>query len=319
MSTSIVLYPTPKDGVTRVKFVPGVLDELLVASWDGSLQYFSTNKGGELKLSIPHNEPVLSMSFCSPTQIVSGYLHGELRVSDLTTGEERAWNAHSLGVCDLINASSIGCTISASWDKTLQFWDPRAQTRQHKQELAGKPFTISNNGYRLAVGCSMRENLVFDVRNMQEPLLKKPSSFKYMTRRVCLLPDNEGFVSSSIEGRTSVEFLNPAPDWQARNFTFKCHRQTQGDQDIVYPVNALAFHPIHGTLATAGGDGAVAVWDLNVRKRLRLSKMCKTSISDIDFNSNGTLLVVGTCAEEKHGEVHIQALDPEYGAPKRKA
>jgi cell cycle arrest protein BUB3 len=36
----------------------------------------------------------------------------------------------------------------------------------------------------------------------------------------------------------------------------------------VYPVNAIAFHPIHGTFATGGCDGNVYTWDGENKKRV---------------------------------------------------
>ena len=39
---------------------------------------------------------------------------------------------------------------------------------------------------------------------------------------------------------------------QARRYAFKCHRKSDTGKDTVYPVNAIAFHPIHGTFASGG-------------------------------------------------------------------
>lgn len=39
--------------------------------------------------------------------------------------------------------------------------------------------------------------------------------------------------------------------------------------NTVYPVNTLAFHPIHGTFASGGGDGSIAIWDPSARKRVK--------------------------------------------------
>lgn len=39
---------------------------------------------------------------------------------------------------------------------------------------------------------------------------------------------------------------------QARRYAFKCHRKSDTGRDTVYPVNAIAFHPIHGTFASGG-------------------------------------------------------------------
>ena len=35
-----------------------------------------------------------------------------------------------------------------------------------------------------------------------------------------------------------------SPEQQARKYAFKSHRQTINDTEVVYPVNALAFHPM---------------------------------------------------------------------------
>lgn len=39
---------------------------------------------------------------------------------------------------------------------------------------------------------------------------------------------------------------------QARKYAFKCHRRSEGGRDTVFPVNAIAFAPFHGTFATGG-------------------------------------------------------------------
>ena len=40
------------------------------------------------------------------------------------------------------------------------------------------------------------------------------------------------------------------------NFSFKCHRKDQSatskDQSLVYAVNDITFHPVHGTFSTCG-------------------------------------------------------------------
>lgn len=48
----------------------------------------------------------------------------------------------------------------------------------------------------------------------------------------------------------------------------QCHRRTEGGVDVVFPVNAVAYHPGFGTFATGGGDGVVNIWDGNNKKRL---------------------------------------------------
>ncbi|KAG0000816.1 mitotic spindle checkpoint protein Bub3 [Modicella reniformis] len=83
--------------------------------------------------------------------------------------------------------------------------------------------------------------------------------------------DGLGYASSSIEGRVAVEFFDPSPESQAKKYAFKCHRKTIDGVETIYPVNALAYHPIFGTFASGGADGVVTLWDGFNKKRLRHS------------------------------------------------
>lgn len=47
----------------------------------------------------------------------------------------------------------------------------------------------------------------------------------------------------SIEGRVALEYIN-AGEGGTKNFAFKCHRMKDGDKEVIYPVNAVAFHPV---------------------------------------------------------------------------
>lgn len=53
-----------------------------------------------------------------------------------------------------------------------------------------------------------------------------------------------GYVLSSIEGRVAVEFFDPSPEIQKKKYAFKCHRIKEKDIELIYPVNAIAFHNV---------------------------------------------------------------------------
>lgn len=63
-----------------------------------------------------------------------------------------------------------------------------------------------------------------------------------------------GYLIGSIEGRVAVQHIEESN--HSKNFTFKCHRE---DQDI-YAVNHLTFHPTLGTFVTCGSDGTFNFW-----------------------------------------------------------
>ena len=126
-----------------------------------------------------------------------------------------------------------------------------------------------------------------------EPWQRRSSSLKFMTRAIACMPDDSGYASSSIEGRVGVEWFDPSPTSQARKYAFKCHRQPSPEGvDVVYPVNALAFHPIHGTFASGGGDGFVALWDAVAKRRIRQWQRFPASVAALAFSGDGKYLAV---------------------------
>lgn len=147
-----------------------------------------------------------------------------------------------------------------------------------------------------------RHVYIYDLRNMKETLQRRESSLKFMTRTVKCMPNGQGYASASIEGRVAVEFFDPDPEIQKRKYAFKCHRANVDGVDTVYPVNALAYHPVHGTFASGGGDGVVSVWDGFNKKRLRQYPKYPTSIASLSFNSDGTMLAVASSYTFEEGE-----------------
>lgn len=54
-------------------------------------------------------------------------------------------------------------------------------------------------------------------------------------------------------------------------------------------VNGIAFHPIHGTLATVGSDGRFSFWDKDARTKLKTSEQLDQPIAACCFNHNGNI------------------------------
>jgi cell cycle arrest protein BUB3 len=115
-------------------------------------------------------------------------------------------------------------------------------------------------------------------------------------------PRGVGYALSSIEGRVAVEYFDPSAAWQAKRFAFKCHRGKVDGVETVYPVNAIAFHPSHGSFATGGGDGVVNTWDPFNKKRLRQFPGYATSIASLAFSPDGLNLAIAVSYTYEEGE-----------------
>ena len=72
---------------------------------------------------------------------------------------------------------------------------------------------MSMCGTMLVVGTTERKVLVWDLRNMEYVQQRRDSSLKYQTRCIRCFPNKQGYVLSSIEGRSleyhgSVNFVS---------------------------------------------------------------------------------------------------------------
>jgi hypothetical protein len=83
--------------------------------------------------------------------------------------------------------------VSGSWDKSVRLWDPRArETNVGIYPQPNKVFAIDVTQNKLVVAMAGRHVYIYDMRNMQEPVQRRESSLKYMTRCVRCMPNGAG-------------------------------------------------------------------------------------------------------------------------------
>lgn len=218
------------------------------------------------------------------------------------------------------NSTSVPIIASGGWNSQFYLWDIRQNSSGAAATvpLPGKAFSMDvdpANQNRVVVATAGRRICVIDIRggsnghnnnnnNITDELeaklvLDRESSLKYQSRIVRYFPDGNGIALGSIEGRVAVEFLEelglPA---KVKKYAFKCHRQG----DIVYPVNAIGFHPQYGTFATGGCDGTVVTWDGLNKKKLTTLPQFATSIASLAFNHDGSELAIAASYTYEEGE-----------------
>lgn len=224
-----------------------------------------------------------------------------------------------MAVKSVVYDSTHKILISASWDKTLHIHHPHQPTLTPATlTLPAKPFSLALSPSKLIVAMANRVNNIYDISALAmisgqasqpppnsidlEPFQIRESSLKFMTRAVACMPNDDGYASSSIEGRVAVEWFDASEESQKRKYAFKCHRvaappaadDSEAEPvDIVYPVHALAFHPVLGSFVSGGGDGVVAVWDAIGKRRIRQYKAYAASVAALAFSQDGSLLAAG--------------------------
>ena len=301
------LAQNPTDPISAVTFAPSSSSRLLVSSWDRNVYLYDTlaEPGGKLIQKFEHPAPVLDVCFGrNDNEAFSAAMDWEVRRLDLETGAQTVLSTHAAGVRSVLYSAPHNLLVSASWDATLHLHDLSQPGHFSTVQLPAKAFSLSASPTKLVVAMANRSVNIYELDALTQqahqagdahvkPWQQRESSMKYMTRAVSCMPDDAGYASSSIEGRVAVEWFDASEESQARKYAFKCHRQAVDGQDIVYPVNALAFHPIHGTFASGGGDGVVALWDAVHKRRIRQYQKFPASVQTIDFSKDGKYVAVG--------------------------
>ncbi|KAI5362777.1 putative WD40/YVTN repeat-like-containing domain superfamily [Septoria linicola] len=318
------LSQLPTDVISSVVFSPDS-NTLVVSSWDKDraiLIYRRSESSAPFELSstIAANGPVLDLCFGANDDDVYavGLDQSTARYSISGGAESReVLSSSSKPTNKVAYSREHKAVLSISWNCTLHIHD--ADSKQYiVLQLAAKPFALSLTADKAVVTMAERKVHVYALADlktlvgqagstagMQQPIPAKPwqereSSLKFMTRASATMPDGTGFAASSIEGRVGVEWFDEEAN--QKMYAFKCHRDksttvnAEGQEvpvDIIYPVNAIAFHPIHGTFATGGGDGVVALWDAKTKRRIRQYPKLPASVAAMDFSADGKMLAIG--------------------------
>ncbi|KAL4401297.1 mitotic spindle checkpoint protein Bub3 [Malassezia pachydermatis] len=314
----------PSDPVSSLEFYPKAEGRrayhLLAASWDKMVRLYDLthcDQGTDaitLVQSFEHPAAVLDVAWINESLAASACLDRRVRLLNLENGQSVILGKHGQGVSRIRYDAHTGLLFSGGWDATLQVWDPYAtpaEAYRHTISLPGKVFAMDlapptpHSSPRLVIAMPDRAVYLFDTQQLRaavdghgswEPEQKRESSLKFMLRDVRCMPNGVGYVTSSVEGRVAVEFMDPSQETQAKKYAFKCHRKEVDGIDVVYPIHAVAFHPIYGTFATCGGDAHCALWDPIAKKRIRQYSL-PSPVSTAAFSADGAVMVIASGAE----------------------
>lgn len=305
-NNDVVVSDPPNDGITSLRFSPPALNPrnyLVATTWDNEVRLWEVHPNGTTQAlgMTRHDGPALCSAWkADGSRVFSGGADKVCKMWDPQSNASQTVAVHDAPIrhCHYVEDAQLGSPflMTASWDRTLKYWDVRAPTGSPMGtvQLPERCYAMDVKGALAVVGTAEREVLWFDLRNPLQPAERKQSPLRYQTRSVAVFADRMCFAISSVEGRCGIEYLR---DGASKSFAFKCHRVDggAGGQERITSVNAVAAYPSEDpayvdVLATAGGDGRVNIWNKAAKVKTKGLKEVGEPITAMEFNATGSIL-----------------------------
>lgn len=291
----------PDDKINALKFSPTTSHTpktfLIAGSGDRTLRCWEVEEGNR-------TVPRVMKIFTGPVTDVA-WTEDALQVF-IATGDNMAhlWDLGSdqiinvaqhngpVTTCHVINAHNYRCLMTGSLDRTLKFWDTRSPVPMGTIILPERCCCAAVDYPMAAVATADGAVIIYDLENGPNECKRHRTPLNYDHRSIAIFRDKEsvptGYALSNVEGVVAIQHVNASHEH--KNFTFMCNRgdspSASGD---FFPVNDLAFHPVHGSLATAGSDGIYNFWDIDERMGIKYSNKLDQAILKCAICDQGQL------------------------------
>ena len=312
-----ILANPPEDSISDLSF-SSQAEFLAVSSWDSKVRLYEIAPSGESqgRAMYEHQAPVLSVRWSADgTKVISGGCDNAVRMYDLQSSQTTQVAVHDAPVKSVryveIPGAASPMIATASWDKTLKYWDTRQQQPISTVALPERAYTMDTQKDLLIVGTAERHVCIINLSNPGTIFKSVISPLKWQTRVIACYPSGASYAIGSIEGRCGIQNIGDSVD-PSKSFSFKCHRQpvtTPRAESQVYALNAISLHPGYSTLSTAGSDGTFHFWDTDAKHRLKGFSSVGGSISATAFNRNGSIFAYAVSYDWSKG---YQQNTPQY-------
>mmetsp|Transcript_16791 Transcript_16791/g.23359 ORF Transcript_16791/g.23359 Transcript_16791/m.23359 type:complete len:329 (-) Transcript_16791:43-1029(-) len=275
----------PNDSISSLAFSPKG-NFLVAGSWDNQVRCWEVQGPNAIipKASYNHEAPVLCATWSSDgTKVFSGSCDGKGKMWTAGNPQPVQIAQHSAGIKSCFWVDDVQCLVTGSWDKTLKYWDARSPNPVHSQNLPERVYSMDVKSPLCVVATADRQIVIFDMRKPNVEFKRIQSPLKFQSRTISCFMDKTGFALGSIEGRVAIHHVEDKD--AGKNFAFKCHREN----NEIYAVNAISFHPQWGTFSTAGSDGTFNFWDKDSKQRLKPFSKCPAPISATCWNMDGSI------------------------------
>ncbi len=305
-------------GVRAIAFAPDGRT-LVSGGWDNTIRFWDLATGRERDRLPGPKRGLLGIALTPDGKaLVTVGNGGSIRIREQATGRElRSWQGHGGSHVRCVAVSPDGKLLATggggNHDPTLSLWDLATGTELHSP--GGKTYTINSvafspDGKVLAAGCGTLDWFgpppaedrgvggtvrLWDVATGK--LLKTLRGHANGVTEVAFSPDGKRLASAGNDStlrlwdaatgkelaRIPVPASPPFPSYG---------RPAEIDQGGVYSVK---FSPDGRTLASAGEDGVVRLWDAATGKESRTLPAHGHEVRVVAFSADGKTLASGSC------------------------
>lgn len=298
----------PNDSISSLAF-SNAGDFLAAGSWNNEVRIYEVN--GKLERTTgrsiySHQGPVLDVTWNKDgNRVISCGVDCAAYMHDVPSGQTMQVAQHDAPIKSVkwFESPHGEIVVTGSWDKTLKYWDTRTPAPIATVSLPERCYSLDVEYPLLVVGTAERHVQMYYLTAPTKPFRTIESPLKWQTRVVTCFPSADGFALGSVEGRVAIHYVDE--EIASRCYAFKCHRQEivagKRDKLMVYAVNDISFHPIHGTFSTAGSDGGINFWDKDARSRLKEFSHAPGPISATSYNRTGTMFAYAVSYDWSRG------------------
>lgn len=288
------LQATLEGSTANVRSVAFTKDgkQLLSSCCDGSLRLWDvTTKKQDLTWAGHRDDVFVIAKTIESGTVLSGSHDGTIAQWNVTNGKRlKEWTAHAGGVICFHLSPDEKTLVSGGYDKAIRLWDVstgrerlRFGSHQHAHQSSANAVAISSDGGLLASADSHGEIIVRDartgilIRRIMDPLSNFPA------------PERSG-VSDLAFSPGSRELIAVGLDGVARRWDPVAGKLLRVSQSGSTPLYALAIAPDGKSIAVAGKDGRIVVYDPTLTKGELLTGH-KEAVVSLSFGSTGEFLV----------------------------
>ncbi|KAJ1913146.1 RNA export factor gle2 [Mycoemilia scoparia] len=284
-NNDMLIHDMP-DTISELAFSP---DKRFLAGscWDGNVYVweFDANFQSRQYAMVKHDKPALCCTWSPDGSLLfSGGADNLIRQLNVATQATAIVGKHDQPIQEIRVVTNNGALLlaSASWDKTLKFWNLQSEMPVHTVNLPERPYAMDALDNLIVVGLSDCSFHYIDATNPNN-VVKKDGPGTHQTTTIAMFPDKTGYAVCTVEGRTSINYFTQSKENGHDNFTYRCHRTN----NQTHPVNVIRFNPQTGTFATAGADGMICFWDKVARSKTGSLEKLGSPVTAMAYSPDG--------------------------------